>query len=43
MQLCRPEQLAEKVRALQTVFAHVDDTGLKTLNVCVPSDPLITR
>ncbi len=43
MELCQPDQLAEKVRALQTVFAHVDDTGLKTLNVCVPSDPRITR
>jgi cell division protein FtsQ len=43
VELCQPEQLDQKIRALQTVFADVDDTGLKTLNVCVPSDPRITR
>jgi cell division protein FtsQ len=43
VELCQPDQLAEKIRALQTVFAHVDDTGLKTLNVCDPPNPRIIR
>lgn len=43
VQLCRPDQLAEKVRAMQTMFAQVDDAGMKTMKVCDPSDPLVTR
>ncbi|HEY5153732.1 MAG TPA: FtsQ-type POTRA domain-containing protein [Acidimicrobiales bacterium] len=43
VQLCQPDDLGAKVRAMQTVFAHVDDTGLKVLNVCVPSDPRVSR
>jgi len=43
VELCQPERLAAKVRTLQTVFADVDDTGLKILNVCDPDNVRIIR
>lgn len=41
--LCRPDQLPEKLASVDTWFADVDDTRLATLNVCVPDSPVATR
>ncbi len=38
---CGADDIAAKVRSLQTVFAQVDDTGLATLDVCVPDRPTV--
>ena len=38
---CGADDIAAKVRSLQTMFAQVDDTGLDTLDVCVPERPTI--
>jgi cell division septal protein FtsQ len=42
-QLCQPVDLAAKLASLTTVFAHVDDQGLKVVNVCIADSPTITR
>ena len=41
--LCRPDQLHEKLADVDTWFADVDDTKLATLRVCVPDSPVATR
>jgi cell division protein FtsQ len=38
---CGAEDIAAKVRSMQTIFAQVEDTGLATLDVCVPDRPTI--
>lgn len=38
---CGTDDIVAKVRSLQTIFAQVDDTGLNTLDVCVPDKPTI--
>jgi len=43
VELCQPDQLGAKIRTLQTMFADVDDSGLKILNVCDPDNARITR
>jgi len=41
--LCQPDELAAKLASLTTVFAHVDDQGIRTVNVCIPDSPTIRR
>jgi cell division protein FtsQ len=41
VRFCGPDRIVDKIRALQTVFAQVDDRGLATLDVCVPEQPTI--
>lgn len=41
VRFCGADRIAEKIRALQTVFAQVDDRGLATLDVCVPEQPTV--
>jgi cell division protein FtsQ len=40
---CEPDDIVNKVRALQTVFAQVDDHGLADLDVCVADQPHVVR
>jgi cell division protein FtsQ len=42
-QLCQPVDLTAKLASLTTVFAHVDDQGLKVVNVCIADSPTIQR
>jgi cell division protein FtsQ len=41
--LCQPADLADKLASLTTVFAHVDDRGIRVVDVCIPDSPVITR
>jgi len=41
VRFCGADQIPQKIRALQTVFAQVDVDGLATLDVCVPDQPTI--
>jgi cell division protein FtsQ len=43
VQLCQPDQLPAKIATMQTMFAQVDDTGLKTMYLCDPANPRIVR
>ena len=42
-ELCQPDELPAKLASLTTLFAHVDDQGVRVVNVCVPDSPTITR
>jgi hypothetical protein len=42
-ELCQPVDLAAKVASLTTFFAHVDDRGLQTVDVCTPDSPTATH
>ncbi len=42
-QLCQPVDVAAKLASLTTVFAHVDDQGIKVVNVCIADSPTIER
>ena len=42
-QLCQPVGLAAKLASLTTLFAHVDDTDVRVVNVCIPDSPTIRR
>jgi cell division protein FtsQ len=41
--LCSPDQLTEKLAALTTVFAHVDDQQIAVVDACIPDLTRITR
>ena len=41
--LCRPDQLPEKLANATTWFADVDDTRLAVLKMCIPDSPVATR
>jgi cell division protein FtsQ len=41
--LCSAVDLRDKLFSLTTVFAHVDDTDLASVDVCIPDTPRITR
>jgi cell division septal protein FtsQ len=43
VRFCGVDQLDAKIAAMRTVFAQVDDRGLRTLDVCVPEQPIVTR
>ena len=43
VRFCGATEIDTKVRALQTLFAQVDDTNLRTVDVCVPDQPVVTR
>jgi hypothetical protein len=43
VRFCGATDVEAKVRSLQTVFAQVDDAGLRTVDVCVPDQPVVTR
>jgi cell division protein FtsQ len=43
VRFCGATDVDAKVRALQTVFAQVDDTDLRSVDVCVPDQPVVTR
>jgi cell division protein FtsQ len=43
VRFCGIDELAAKIAALQTLFAQVDDAGIRTIDVCVPEQPIVTR
>jgi hypothetical protein len=41
--MCQPTQLPQKLAALTTFFAHVDDRDLAVVNACIPDTITATR
>lgn len=43
VRFCGATEVEAKVRALRSLFAQVDDTDLRTVDVCVPDQAVVTR